>query len=165
MKTAYLCLGSNMGERISFIENAISSIDKISRTEFVKSSKVYETEPWGVTSENNYLNCVAEIKTGLSAENLLSEIKQLEKKLGRTESRKWSDREIDIDILFYGNEIIRNEFVIIPHILIEKRKFVLVPLNEIAPALIHPESGKSVSELLKKTDDKLQVRLYKTVKA
>lgn len=165
MKTVYLGLGTNLGERISYIENAIRSIKEIRNTEFEKASRVYETEPWGVTSENSYLNCAVKIRTGLKAEELLTEIKQLEKKLGRTENIRWSDREIDIDILFYGNEIIRNETVIIPHSFIEKRKFVLVPLKEIAPDFIHPELNKSVSDLLKDTKDKLNVTLYKTVKA
>ena len=164
MKVVYLSLGTNLGERISYIENAIKGIKEIRNTEIEKVSSIYETEPWGVTSENNYLNCALMIRTDLKAEELLTELKQLEKKLGRSDNMRWSDREIDIDILFYGDEIIRNETVIIPHSFIEKRKFVLAPLSEIAPDFLHPEINKSVSELLRITEDTLYVDLYKTSK-
>ncbi|MEP7145429.1 MAG: 2-amino-4-hydroxy-6-hydroxymethyldihydropteridine diphosphokinase, partial [bacterium] len=133
---------------------------KISGTCVIKCSSIYETQPWGIFAQNDYLNSAIKIETSLSAEDLLKELKGIEIKLGRQENLKWSEREIDIDLLFYGNEIIRKENMKVPHPQIENRKFVLIPLNEIAPSLIHPVLKKSISELLKETEDKLSVRKY-----
>lgn len=164
MKNVFLGLGSNLGERIQFIENAIKEIKNIEGTSVIKSSLIYDTEPWGNINQDNYLNSVLEIETDLQAEELLIQLKLIEKKTGRSENKRWLEREIDIDILFYGNEIIENDFVKIPHIQIEKRKFVLIPMAEIAPEFIHPELKKSVSRLLKETEDNLKVNVYQTVK-
>lgn len=164
MKNVFLGLGSNLGERIQFIENAIKEIKNIEGTSVIKSSLIYDTEPWGNINQDNYLNSVLEIETDLQADELLTQLKLIEKKTGRSENKRWLEREIDIDILFYGNEIIENDFVKIPHIQIEKRKFVLIPMAEIAPEFIHPELKKSVSRLLKETDDNLKVNVYQTVK-
>ena len=160
MPTAYLGLGSNIGERMNFIRNALSKIEKIRDTSLIKSSSVYETEPWGVSGQDNYLNCAVEIETKLAAEDLLRELKNIEIKLGRQENKKWSEREIDIDLLFYGNEIISKENMKVPHLQIENRKFVLIPLSEIAPQLIHPVFRKNMTELLKETKDELKVVKY-----
>ncbi len=164
MAIAYLGLGSNVGERIVFMENAMSEIGRIKDTRITKSAAVYETEPWGNVRQDDYLNSAVEIETGLNAENLLKELKSIEKKLGRTANKKWSEREIDIDLLFYGNEIIQNDFMKIPHPQIENRRFVLIPMNEIAPGFIHPILGKTISELLNITDDNLKVVKYKSEK-
>ncbi len=160
MSSAYLGLGSNKGERINYIKNAFNEIEKISGTCVIKCSSIYETQPWGILTQNDYLNSAIKIETNLSAEDLLKELKGIEIKLGRQENLKWSEREIDIDLLFYENEIISKENMKVPHPQIENRKFVLIPLNEIAPSLIHPVLKKSMSELLKETEDKLSVRKY-----
>lgn len=160
MPKAYLGFGSNKGERISFIETALKEIGKIEKTLIVRSSSVYETEPWGIKDQGDYLNSVAEISTELSAVELLKALKEIENRIGRTETSKWSEREIDIDLLFYGNEIHNNENIHVPHDEIENRKFVLIPMNEIAPDLIHPVLNKSISELLSETSDDLHVRNY-----
>ena len=158
MLTAYLGLGSNKGERISYIQKAIAEIKKIPGIVVLKFSGIYETEPWGVENQPDYLNSVLEIKTGLDAEILLKELKDIEKRIGRIQSAKWSEREIDIDLLFYGNEIIEKDFMTVPHPQIEKRKFVLIPMNEIAPDFIHPLLKEKISELLINTNDPLIVR-------
>ncbi|HMR40055.1 MAG TPA: 2-amino-4-hydroxy-6-hydroxymethyldihydropteridine diphosphokinase [Ignavibacteria bacterium] len=160
MVKAYLGLGSNKGERISFIETALLEIGKINRTIITRCSSVYETEPWGIKDQGDYLNSVAEINTELSAADLLISLKKIESRIGRTETSKWSEREIDIDLLFYGNEIHNNENIHVPHDEIENRKFVLIPMNEIAPDLVHPVLNKSISELLSETSDDLRVRNY-----
>ena len=160
MPTAYLGLGSNKGERINFIQKALTEIEKIKDTALMSVSSVYETEPWGNKDQDDYLNSAAKISTELNAEDLLKELKDIEVRLGRKDNKRWSEREIDIDLLFYGNEIISKENMNVPHQQIENRKFVLIPLNEIAPDFIHPVLKKNISGLLNETKDELVVRKY-----
>lgn len=164
MNRAFLGLGSNLGERIFYIDNALRAIKRLKDTSIAKSSSVYETDPWGNENQEKFLNCVIEIETGLNPDQLLNELKAIEKRLGRTGGGKWSEREIDIDILFFEDEIILNEKINIPHGQIEKRRFVLVPMNELAPDFIHPVFKKTMSQLLKETGDNLKVELYQTEK-
>lgn len=161
MKEVYLGLGSNKGERISFIEKAVSEIGNLPGTEIFTRAGIYETEPWGNIEQDDYLNTVIGINTTMNAEELLKELKRIEKHIGRMENKKWSEREIDIDLLFYGDDIIDNDNMIVPHGHIENRRFVLVPMNEIAPDLIHPVFKKSISQLLDSTTDNLKVFKYK----
>lgn len=165
MPTAYLGLGSNKGERISFIETAITEIAGIEKTKLIRTSSVYETEPWGIKGQDDYLNSAAEIRTDLSAEELLRALKGIESRIGRTVTAKWSEREIDIDLLFYGNDVLNNETIHVPHAEIENRKFVLIPMNELAPDLIHPVLNRSISELLLETSDDLKVMKYSLIKS
>lgn len=160
MAVAYLGLGTNKGERINYIESALMEIGKLEKTHILKSSDIYETEPWGIREQNDYLNSVVEIDTKLNAEDLLKRLKEIEKTLGRTESIKWHEREIDIDLLFYGDLVLENDFMKVPHHQIENRNFVLIPMNEIAPGFIHPVLNKKISVLLKDTKDKLNVNKY-----
>lgn len=168
MKTkniAYLGLGSNIGERISYIQRVITELNESQNIKILKNSSVFETEPWGNIDQDNYLNSVIEIETDLGPMELLLELKSLEKKIGRSENKKWSEREIDIDILFYGDLVIQNENINIPHSLIEERRFVLVPLAEIAPDVIHPVLKKSAAQLLCDSNDKLRVSPYCILKS
>ena len=148
-------------DRIKNINNAVEKIKKRKETKFICSSSIYETEPWGNIEQEDYLNSVIGIQTELNAEDLLKELKCIEKLIGRKENKKWSEREIDIDLLFYGNEIIDKDHMKVPHGQIENRRFVLVPMNEIAPGFMHPVFKKSISQLLKDTTDKLKVFKYK----
>lgn len=160
MQKIYLGLGSNRGDRLAFIESAIDYISRIDLTSLLRVSSVYETEPWGIRDQNFFLNCVTEITSGLDAHVLSGKLKDVEKLIGRTNSSKWHEREIDIDLLFYGDMIVNSNDLRVPHAEVENRKFVLVPLNEIVPELVHPVSGKTIAKLLEVSKDDLEVKLF-----
>ena len=156
----YLGLGSNVGDRLKFIESAIERIGDLEGVKLTKKASLYETEPWGVKDQGFFLNTAVEIETSLSPEDLHNEIKSIEQTLGRESREKWTQREIDIDLLFYGDRVIDEENLKVPHNRIEDRRFVLVPLAEMDPDLIHPVLNKSVKELLAETKDNLEVSKY-----
>lgn len=145
---AYIALGSNKEDRFNFLQKAISLINLDKNTEVLEVSSVYETKPFGITEQENFLNAVAKITTDFSPLELLTFLKKLEKVIGRKETARWGPREIDIDILFYNDLILNDEQLQIPHKGIVQRAFVLVPLNEIAPELFHPVLNKKVKELV-----------------
>ena len=125
-----------------------------------KHSAIYETEPWGFTDERNFFNMAVSLETQLNPFELLTEILKIEISIGRTRQvKQWVAREIDIDIIFYDNEIINEENLVIPHPHLKNRKFALVPLNEIAPGLIHPLYRKTVKQLLTECPDESEVEL------
>ncbi len=156
----FLGLGSNLGNRVEYIEKAIAEIGFLKNTKVIKKASLYETEPWGFTEQPDFINSAVEIETSLSAQELFNEVKSIEQKLKRQSKGKWQEREIDIDILFYGNEIIRSEKINIPHKEIENRKFVMIPMNELAPDFIHPVFNETINELLSKSKDSLVVKKY-----
>ena len=160
MPVVYLGIGSNVGNRNLFIRKALDKIGGINKTKIVLCSSLYETEPWGVKEQGRFLNFVLKIETGLSPADLLCKLKEIESGLGRIKREKWHEREIDIDILFYDGVIYNDDSLCIPHIGIADRKFVLIPLNEIAPDFIHPVIGKKVRELLAITGDNSNVVKY-----
>jgi 2-amino-4-hydroxy-6-hydroxymethyldihydropteridine diphosphokinase len=153
----YLGLGSNIGNKLSFIKSAEEEIAKLNDTKVLRSSSVYRTEPWGIKSQKEFLNSVLEIESNSGPEELLKELKEIEIVLGRKNREKWFEREIDIDILFYGDMKITNSIVNIPHPEIQNRKFVLVPLCELNPGFIHPELNCSMESLLNNTKDNSEV--------
>ena len=146
---AYLSLGSNLGDRERILFEAVNRLEKEAGGVFARSS-FYETEPWGFASEYLFLNAVIGIKTTLDPFALLDACKRIEGEMGRrkTEGRGYSDRPIDIDLLLYGKEEIKTRDLEIPHPKLHLRRFVLDPLSEIAPRVMHPVLGKAIEELL-----------------
>src|SRR5574344_3024022 len=148
MSFVYLSLGTNLGERELNLNSAIQEIGALGS--IIQISAVYETEPWGFSSENKFLNMVIEIQTNIPASQLIKECLNIEAILGRTRGSAlgYESRIIDIDILFFGDEVVNQDKLTIPHPYIQERRFILEPLNEIAPNLLHPVLCKTVSELL-----------------
>ena len=157
MINVFLLLGSNLGNRHSFLNEAIRHIE----TEIapvLKRSSVYETQSWGKTDAPDYLNQVVLLQTDLSAHAVLEKILSIELILGRRREEKWGSRTIDIDILFYGDDIINEPALIIPHPELHNRQFTLAPLAEIAPDLVHPLLNKNILRLKSELKDNLIVK-------
>ena len=151
MVTVYLSLGSNLGDRPDNLDRALDYLSQRLRLE--KVSSIYDTEPVGNTKQPRFLNLVCQAFTGLEPMALLTVAKGIESKLGRLPHTSSEPRPIDIDILFYGDQIVETPQLIIPHPRLTERAFVLIPLAEIAPDLVHPVSGKTAEELMKSTVD------------
>jgi 2-amino-4-hydroxy-6-hydroxymethyldihydropteridine diphosphokinase len=156
MTIVYLLLGANLGDRFAQVSIALQNVERDVGAVVSKSS-LYETEAWGGENQPMYLNQVLIVETTLSARALLEAVQKIENQLGRTRKEKWESRLIDIDILFYGDECISEPDLIVPHPFLDKRKFTLVPLVEIAADLIHPVHKKTVRQLLSELDDPLTV--------
>jgi 2-amino-4-hydroxy-6-hydroxymethyldihydropteridine diphosphokinase len=157
MKIVFLGIGTNLGNRERNLRRAVARIEKIIGR-VLNSSSVYETEPWGFRAEADFLNIVVKVETQLAPSGLLGRILMIESMLGRIRGEKqYESRVIDIDILLYEDMIIDEESLKIPHPLMQKRKFVLVPLCEIAPELVHPLFKKSIRCLLEECADKSSI--------
>jgi 2-amino-4-hydroxy-6-hydroxymethyldihydropteridine diphosphokinase len=163
MNDLYLLLGSNLGNRLLNIRNAIALINNEIGSIDVTSG-FYETDPWGNSNQDKFLNQVVKLSSNQAPLILLEKILSIEQKLGRVRNgEQYSARTIDIDILFYGELILSSDILQIPHPRLQLRRFVLIPLNEIAPDLIHPVTGKSISRILKCCPDKLEVRPFNSL--
>lgn len=155
----FLGLGSNLGNR----EENLSSAQKLIEEKVGKirsKSSIYETAAWGITEQNAFLNQVVEVETKFSPSAVLHLVLKIEKDMGRIREIKWGQRSIDIDILYYNNEIISTENLTVPHPFIQERKFVLVPLCEIFPAFIHPKLKQTSLELLEKCQDSGEITIF-----
>ena len=142
----YLALGSNLDDRLANLKQAVTSLPP--QMEVKAKSRVYETSPWGYADQPMFLNQVIKANTYLEFEPLLKHIKRLEIALGRKPSFKNGPRLIDLDILFYDDLVMETASLVIPHPHMHERGFVLMPLNDIAPDLVHPTIRKTVSEML-----------------
>ena len=156
---SYLAIGSNIGKRKRNLNKSIS-YNKSKVGKIYKSSKIYESEPWGFKKQNYFLNQIILVETKLTPLELLNKCKEIETKMGRKINIKWRERNIDIDILYYNSDIIDEKLLKIPHPHIEKRKFVLIPLNELDEDYIHPKLMKSNAYLLETCEDKCIVKEY-----
>lgn len=143
--TVYLGLGSNMGSRKGNLDRGLELLSQ--RVQLGQVSSIYDTAPVGNTQQPRFLNLVCQVNTRLAPMGLLTLVKGIESKLGRTLRERNAPRPLDIDILFYGDQIIKTPKLVIPHPRLEERDFALVPLAEIAPELVHPVSGKTIREL------------------
>ncbi|UCE00668.1 MAG: 2-amino-4-hydroxy-6-hydroxymethyldihydropteridine diphosphokinase [Chloroflexota bacterium] len=146
----YIALGSNLGDRAGNLRAAIKALEPAVCP--LKCSPVYETPPWGYLDQPKFLNQVVEAETDLSPMELLGLLKEIEGHIGRKKSVRYGPRLIDLDIILYNNEVINTPPLIIPHPHFAERSFVLLPLADLNPDLLHPTNGKSISELLAKVE-------------
>lgn len=154
-----LHLGSNMGNRMDYLNTALIALE-LEFGKALKISSIYETKAWGNTHQADFLNQAAIFESEFLPQTILKTIKKLETEIGRKPREHWHEREIDIDIIFYGNEIVKEQNLEIPHAQMHNRKFVLEPLNEICPEYIHPLFKKAVAELLRLCTDNLNVEKW-----
>lgn len=148
MVKAYLGLGSNIGDRAHQLQQAIRIIDQYQYIDVTSISPIYETEPVGYTNQPQFLNLCIEIETTLNPQELLKRCLETEEALHRVRKIRWGPRTLDVDILLYGNEIIEEDNLIIPHPRMTERAFVLIPLNDIASKHIEPRSQKLIENLV-----------------
>lgn len=144
---AYIGLGSNIGDREYQLNRALELLKSAEKVEVTTVSSFYNTAPVGYEQQPDFLNAVVEIMTTLSADDLLELCSKIEKELKRERIIRWGPRTIDLDILLFGNSVINEKDLVIPHPRMHERKFVMEPLNEIAPFVMHPVFNKSISEL------------------
>jgi len=157
----YLLFGSNLGERAANIANAITQLEN-QEIKTLKLSSLYQTQPWGNTNQATFLNQAGKFRTVFSPAELMKTILTIEQEMGRIRTVKWAPRNIDIDILFFGNEVISQPDLKIPHPEVEKRKFALMPLAEIAPDLTHPVLKKNIKQLLAACADSMTVDFFQS---
>lgn len=156
MKRVYLLLGSNEGDRQQWLKEAELELS-LHCGDVVLRSAIYSTAAWGLEEQPDFLNRAVAINTHLPAEEFLKQVQSIEKKLGRQRNVKWGQRTLDIDILFYGNEVINQPNLTVPHPHMQDRRFALVPLNDIAADVMHPVFNKTVKDLLADCSDPLEV--------
>ena len=164
MAIVYLSLGSNLGDRVGYIQQATSLLSSNEKIRIIATSSFYETEPWGVETPNWFVNAIVQIATTLTPEELLDECQKIESLLGRKRSPEaiYMDRTVDIDIIFYDNIVLNTPRLTIPHKHFHKRVFMMVPMLEIADDFVHPFFGKTVESLYEDVENPEMVCLYGT---
>lgn len=153
-----LIIGGNLGDRRELIKQAVKFLSEKNR--LMANSAIYETQAWGEVAQGNFLNQVIQIETSFSPVMLLEEIQKIEENMGRNRTQIWGDRTMDIDILYYEDEVIDTPQLTIPHQFIQDRRFVLVPLVEILPDMVHPLFDKSNLSLLEECQDPCEVKIF-----
>ena len=141
---AFVGIGSNLGEREAMIRLALDDLARLPQTTLVRASSLYDTEPVGETEQPNFLNAVVQLDTELTARQLLWNLLLIEKRLGRVRTQKWGPRTMDLDLLLFGSQVIEEPDLRVPHPELTRRSFVLVPLVELDPMLVHPVTGETL---------------------
>lgn len=157
MNRVFIGLGSNVGDRLQYLQQAVKALAKLHGTMVKKTSSVYATEPVGVKEQAEFLNAVVEIETVLDVRQLHASLKEVERAVGRTQRQRWGPREIDLDILYYNDIVLSEPELKIPHPEISNRRFVLIPLAEIAPGLIDPIQNLTILDMLRGLNDRSAV--------
>jgi len=147
MNSVYLSMGSNLGDRVEMLRRGLDELDQLTGTQVVRLSSIYDTDPVGEVDQPRFLNAVVMLETELEPQVLLWNLLLIERRLGRVRTRPWGPRPLDLDILFYGDLIIDEPGLTVPHPLMHERAFVLVPLAELAPDLVHPLLATTIAEL------------------
>jgi 2-amino-4-hydroxy-6-hydroxymethyldihydropteridine diphosphokinase len=155
---AFIGLGSNLGEREAMIRQALEEITRLPGTQLLRASSLYDTEPAGEVDQPNFLNAVAQIDTELTARQLLWNLLLIEKRLGRVRAQRWGPRTIDLDLLLYGSLIVEEPDLVVPHPELTRRSFVLVPLVELDPLLVHPGTGETLLSHLSRINTRPPVK-------
>jgi len=155
---AFVGLGSNLGEREAMIRLALDDLARLPQTTLVRASSLYDTEPTGDVDQPNFLNAVAQLDTELTARQLLWNLLLIEKRLGRVRTQKWGPRTIDLDLLLFGSQVVEEDDLSVPHPELTRRSFVLVPLVELDPLLVHPVTGETLLDLLSRLNTRPPVK-------